>query len=324
MLFLANDHNSIGHGHVDFVLVVPMIGTATIAQRHIEIVIVLARCLDSLWHTHLFADVLCVMTFLKNRILLVAVSIICWAARQCHFAVCVCACVLVSPHKFSCLIYKSLFVMVLHPYFPCRQAFCVAMRATKIYWIVVQGEEKKKIYCLTCDTPYWIIQLHSACGSHCKTSTRPKLVRRGAFDIMWWIADNFAFISPCHIIMTEIDLHDSNGRPDTFWMGGHKLMGSQLEVSIWHRIRVNGHEKNAALYPPRVNGHTGLTRNAAANLPTMGELWFFSFCLLATIPHWNFIWHFLLNLIHTHTHTHLLYDERVIFSIFCDRTHIFS
>lgn len=150
MLFLTNDHNPIGHRHIDFVVVVPVIWAAAIAQRHIEIVIVLARCLNSLRYTHLFTDVLCVMTFLENRILFITITVVGWTAWQSHFT-----CV---AEQFLCYVFAT--------------NMCVSQCVRKSFKIVVQG--KKSIVLLV--TPYWIIQLHFTYGSHSKCQTS-KLVR---------------------------------------------------------------------------------------------------------------------------------------------------
>lgn len=75
MLILAHHHNAIGHRHVDFVVVAPVVRAAAVAQRHVvHVVVELAGRLDALRHAHLFANVLHVVALLEHWVLLEAVG----------------------------------------------------------------------------------------------------------------------------------------------------------------------------------------------------------------------------------------------------------
>lgn len=59
VLLLANDDDSIGHRHVEFVLVVPRIRIAVrVVGPHVLLLVVLPSALDPFWHAHLLIYVL--------------------------------------------------------------------------------------------------------------------------------------------------------------------------------------------------------------------------------------------------------------------------
>lgn len=74
VLVLAHHNDPIGHRHVQFVLIVPMIRATIAVRQMVQIVVVLAGRLDALRHAHLLANILHVMTFLEHRVLLKAVG----------------------------------------------------------------------------------------------------------------------------------------------------------------------------------------------------------------------------------------------------------
>lgn len=83
MLVLPHDDNAIRNGHVDFIMIIPMVGATIAVRQMIHIIVVFARSFDPFGHTHLFANVLHVMALLKDWILFVAVG----EARTCHCCV---------------------------------------------------------------------------------------------------------------------------------------------------------------------------------------------------------------------------------------------